>query len=200
MTVFGAYFFLHERLNYLEWLGIFLVTMAVAWTAAFQISKVTTNASSVRLYKGITFAFFSVISNVSGTLLSGAAFSNSDIEPLWAAFIRLGSGVCFLLVWKCLAQFNEKTKPSSYLWLKDANVRRTIIMTVLFAAFCTYLGIVMQQASIKFAKAGIASTLMETDTLFTLCISVLLGYKISRRELAGILIAIVGILLLNLKG
>ena len=70
-------------------------------------------------------------------------------------------------------------------------------MAVAIAAFgSTYLGIWLQQTSLKFAPTGIAQTLLATSPIFILPIMALMGEKVSIRAILGVLLAIGGISLL----
>jgi len=68
---------------------------------------------------------------------------------------------------------------------------------IVFATFTgTYLGIWLQQTSLKLTNAGIAQTLLATSPLFVLPIAAWRGEKISIRAIVGVLVAFVGIGLL----
>lgn len=131
------------------------------------------------------------IANALGALFSRAAFSNTNISPLWAALLRLSAGVLILLLWGLF--FQPKNRTISY---SDWRSTR-LIPAIIFAAFCgTYLGIWLQQIALKFTVAGIASTLLQTSPVFIIPIGIWLGEKVSWRAIAGVIIAIAGIGLL----
>jgi len=60
----------------------------------------------------------------------------------------------------------------------------------------TYLGIWLQQTSLKYAPAGIAQTFLATSPLFILPIVALQGEKISQRAILGVIISLGGIALM----
>ena len=64
------------------------------------------------------------------------------------------------------------------------------------AFFSTYLGIFLQQISLKFTAAGIAQTLGATSPLFVLPFAIWTGDKVSLRAFLGVLIALAGVWLL----
>jgi drug/metabolite transporter (DMT)-like permease len=72
-----------------------------------------------------------------------------------------------------------------------------ILGAIILAAFLgTYLGISLQQTSLKYAPAAIAQALSSTSPLFVLPLAVLAGEKVSFRAVLGVVFAIAGIALL----
>jgi drug/metabolite transporter (DMT)-like permease len=57
----------------------------------------------------------------------------------------------------------------------------------------TYLGIWLQQISLKYAATGIAQALSSTSPLFVTLLLLGLGEKVSGRAIGGVLVALVGI-------
>ena len=71
---------------------------------------------------------------------------------------------------------------------------------IAIAAFgSTYLGIWLQQTSLKFAPTGIAQTFLATSPLFILPLVALQGEKISWRAILGAGISLAGIALMFLR-
>jgi drug/metabolite transporter (DMT)-like permease len=60
----------------------------------------------------------------------------------------------------------------------------------------TYLGIWLQQISLKEAPAGIAQTLCATSPLFAIPIAMGMGEAVSKRAILGAMIALLGVGLL----
>jgi drug/metabolite transporter (DMT)-like permease len=60
----------------------------------------------------------------------------------------------------------------------------------------TYLGIWLQQISLKYTDAGIAQTLFATSPLFALPMSIWLGERVSPRAALGACVALAGVGLL----
>jgi drug/metabolite transporter (DMT)-like permease len=110
----------------------------------------------------------------------------SDVSPLWTALIRLVAGtVIALLTWQTHGYFESKASISwSY---------RLLGVISLTAFGSTYLGIWLQQISLKFAPAGIAQTLSSTSPLFVLPMAYCLGENMTRRSIIGVLLAIIGV-------
>ena len=75
-----------------------------------------------------------------------------------------------------------------------------MIGAIAIAAFgSTYLGIWLQQTSLKFAPTGIAQTFLATSPLFILPIVALQGEKISLRAIFGVMISLAGIALMFIR-
>jgi drug/metabolite transporter (DMT)-like permease len=69
-----------------------------------------------------------------------------------------------------------------------------MLLIITFTSFgSTYLGIWLQQTSLKFATTGIAQTLLATSPLFVIPMAVILGEKITPRAVLGALVALGGI-------
>jgi len=78
-------------------------------------------------------------------------------------------------------------------WQEQFKSKKLLISILIAAFFSTYLGIWLQQTSLKFSLAGIAQTLLATSPLFVLPIVVFRGETISWRAVLGALIAVGGI-------
>jgi drug/metabolite transporter (DMT)-like permease len=187
MTTVFALIFLQERLNAGAWCGILVTILGVAWVISERVENASAHPPS--LLRGVFFGLLAAVANASGAVLSRAALANTNINPLWAALLRLSAATLFLLpltVW----QHSESASTLNYTksW--------RIMGATCFAAFCgTYLGIWLQQTAIKLAPVGIASTLLQTSPIFILPL-VRAGEKVSLRATAGVVIAVVGIALL----
>lgn len=184
-TAVLALVFLGEQLSAIAWCGILVTVLGVAWVIAERTPS-TTADSNVR---GIIWGVFSEIAQAVGAVLSRFALVESAITPLGSTLLRLTAGtvVVLLLLWVR----PRRDRPTAVAW----SVRLVSIIAI--ASFgSTYLGIWLQQASLKFAPAGIAQTLLATSPLFVLPIAAAMGDKISPRALLGVIVAIAGIALL----
>ena len=197
--VMGAFFalvFLGEQLTINSWCGILLTMLGVAWVIS---ERSPLSATSDRAWqKGIGWGIIAALTQAIGAVLARFALVESNISPLWSSLIRLlgGNAIVFLLllrpsIWSNRVVKQEQDKqPQNYL-----SVRVFGIITL--AAFgSTYLGIWLQQTSLKFAPTGIAQTLLATSPLFIIPIAALRGERITLRGIIGVAIAILGIGLL----
>ncbi|GJD17332.1 Protein of unknown function DUF6, transmembrane [Rivularia sp. IAM M-261] len=187
MTAVFALIFLQERLNASAWCGVLLTILGVAWVISERTEKEVNSSLPLR---GVIFGLLAAVANASGAVLSRAALVNTNINPLWAALIRLGAATLFLLPLIIWQQGKSKTSILSY-------SKGRVVAATCFAAFCgTYLGIWLQQTAIKLAPVGIASTLLQTSPIFILPLALWTGEKVSIRAVIGVIIAIAGIGLL----
>ncbi|BAZ41319.1 hypothetical protein NIES4101_72840 [Calothrix sp. NIES-4101] len=205
ITAVLAWIFLREGLNINAWCGILLTILGVAWVISERTLEIDGDRGEKKKQKkfphlhlppqwqGIAFGLIAAIANAAGAVLSRAALAdtNININPLWAALLRLGAAI-FVLIPGIVWRQQSRTSPIFPYWQS-----KKVIFATCFAAFCgTYLGIWLQQIAIKFTAVGVASTLLQTSPVFVLPLSMLMGDKVSLRAIAGVLVAIAGIALL----
>lgn len=177
--------FLQETLSTGAWCGILLTIIGVAWVIGERVNGV--NSDTTHLRQGIGWALLAALSQAIGAVLSRAALANTSISPLWSTLIRLVAGVLALLLWVLLRR--ERLEISHKL-LRSQQVLGVIVLTA-FAS--TYLGIWLQQISLKFAPAGIAQTLGATSPLFVIPLAIWVGESVSLRAIFGVLVALAGV-------
>ena len=189
LTALFGLIFLKENLSPIACTGILLTICGVAWVIAERTAETT--LPSKHLWQGLAISLLGQTSHAAGAVLSRAAFTQIDIDPLWTAALRLSGGIAVMLC------FLNPTNLDTFQQLKAPKILGAIIL----AAFLgTYLGIFLQQISLKYAPAGIAQALISTSPLFILPLAVLAGEKVSLRAVVGVVAAIGGIsLLLGLK-
>ncbi|MGL5804149.1 MAG: DMT family transporter [Xenococcaceae cyanobacterium] len=190
MTALLALILLAEQLSPYSWCGIFLTVSGVAWVITERNSDMRSDSTNKN--KGIFWALLAAIAQSSGVVLSRQAFAVSNISPLWSTLLRLVGGVAIAAIILLFPRRDRQTKASlSTIWTPKA--AGAIVIT---AFGSTYLGILLQQISLKYAPAGVAQTLSATSPLFILPIAALRGDRISLRTIFGVLIAILGMGLL----
>lgn len=181
-----ALIFLQERLSVSAWLGIGLTIVGVIWVI---LERTAETQGNFRPLLGSLYGLLAAVGQAAGAVMSRAALINTDIDSLWSTLIRLIGGTVALFVWILLQrQSTEMTKP-----LRD---RRLLIIIAGTAFISTYLGIWLQQTSLKYATTGIAQALSSTSPLFVLPISQVIGDRISIRSVIGVLISLIGVGLL----
>ena len=188
ITALLGLIFLKEQLTFGAWCGIFITGIGVAWV----ISERTPGAAitNINIKQGIIWAILAEIANSSGAIISRFALLSSDISPLWSSLFRLTGGAIIVI----LLLFLQRIKPSQ---LEKINWSMKLVGGIFVTTFGgTYLGIWLQQISLKFAPAGIAQTLLATSPIFIIPIAAKMGEKISIRSIFGVLVAVVGISLL----
>ncbi|MDJ0536263.1 MAG: DMT family transporter [Xenococcaceae cyanobacterium MO_207.B15] len=184
-----AWILIGETLNTIAWCGILLTLLGIAWVISERSALEINN--NLLIVKGVMWGILAAVTQAGGSVLSRVALLNSDITPLESSLIRLvaGTGIAFLLA---AIPWNQKSlsQPIKFLSFR-------IMGTITLAAFgSTYLGIWLQQTSLKFAPTGIAQTLLATSPIFVIPIALIMKEKVSLRSILGVLIAISGISLL----
>ena len=177
---------LKETLGWQAGLGVVLVICGIALEI---VERAPENKAIAHLQVGIAYSAIAAFAQASGALLSRGALADSQIDPFWATLIRLGAGTLALLPLSV-----RRSARSQKIRLS----RRLVAIVVVVAFFGTYLGIILQQTALKFAKVGIAQTLNSTSPLFVLPLVALRGERVSLRAVAGVVIALLGIGLLFL--
>ena len=183
-----ALIFIGERLTSSAWCGILLTILGIAWVISERnpIDNTTVSRS------GIAWGLLAAIAQATGAVISRFALIQSDVSPLESTLIRLVGGtiiVIGLLLFPIAKQTATKWRLS---W-------RSLGIIAIAAFGSTYLGIWLQQTSLKFAPTGIAQTFLATSPLFILPIVALQGEKISLRAIFGVVISLAGIALMFIR-
>lgn len=182
-----ALLFLHEHLSPFAWLGILLTIAGVLWVLLERTAE--QSQQYPHWLRGISCGLVAAFGQSGGAVLSRSALAGSEINPLWSTFVRLVVGCLALLVWLVWQQ-------NSPLDLKVLRTPKILLILVATAFFSTYLGIWLQQVSLKYAAAGISQSLSATSPLFILPIAAVMGDRISLRAVLGVFIALAGVWLL----
>ncbi|NJP11864.1 MAG: DMT family transporter [Leptolyngbyaceae cyanobacterium RU_5_1] len=182
-----ALIFLQERLTTIAWFGILLTVFGVTWVI-LERSADTPEPQS-RPLRGFGFGLLAAATQASGAVMSRAALAGTDVDPLWSTFVRLIGGMVMLLLWLVVQRQPARSLKPLQSWRL-----LTVIAGTAFAS--TYLGIWLQQVSLKYAPTGVAQSLSATSPLFVLPIAIAIGDRVSVRAVLGGLVAIGGIWLL----
>lgn len=181
-----ALWLLQEQLSPLAWLGISVTILGIVWV----ISERTTDSQKTRHQgQGLLYALLASLAQAMGAILSRTALENTPISPQWGALLRLLAGAVVVLGWGIL-------QGQVSVWWHSINVQKVLVRLVVASFAGTYLGIWLQQLSLKYTVTGISQTLNATSPLFVLPIAVILGERVSLRAWLGAVIAIVGVGLL----
>lgn len=183
-----ALVFLGEQLGFAAWGGIVVTGLGVAWV----VSERATDAryGSANLFRGVAFGLLAALGQATGAVLSRLALTQTGVGPLSSAIVRLGAGAVTLVVLLPIVR-----QPVGR-WLVPQQFKKLWGM-ILFATFAgTYLGIWLQQVSLKFTETGIAQTLLSTSPIFVLPTVALMGEKVSFRAVLGAFVALGGVAML----
>lgn len=182
-----AWAFLDEALIWTAWLGIALTVAGVAWVI---LERSPLDSPSGSLRRGLWFGFLAALAQSAAIVLSRAALTRTNVDPLQSTILRLGAAVVVLVIWLLL-----RRRP---LISRAAFAAQPRLWGLLAAASVvgTYLALWLQQISILLAPAGIVQTLLSTSPIFILPIAALQGERISPRAVLGVLLALGGVGLL----
>ena len=184
-----ALIFIGERLTPLTWCGILLTIIGIAWV----ISERNPLNNKIVSRQGVIWGILAAIAQAVGSVISRFALVQSDITSLESALIRLLGGTAIIMV---LLLLSAATKQSEAKMTLSA---RSLGIIAIAAWGSTYLGIWLQQTSLKFAPTGIAQTFLATSPLFVLPIVALQGEKITWRSILGVGISLSGIALMFIR-
>jgi len=185
ITGIFALIFLGENISIGAWAGVMITVTGVAWVITER--DVATEFGTNHKPLGIALGSLAAVGQAIGAILSHAAFLHMNISPLRSALLRLIGGTLFVLIYMLLLR---DSAGRGYENLHSFRRWRTIIFTVFIG---TFMGIWLQQISLKYAAAGVAQTLFATSPLFVIPIVAVMGESISMRALLGATLAIVGV-------
>ncbi|MBF2027634.1 MAG: DMT family transporter [Oscillatoriales cyanobacterium C42_A2020_001] len=188
MAALLALIFLQEQLPPHGWAGILLTVLGVTWVVLEQTSSLPD--FQTRPTRGVICGVFAAIAQAGGAVLSRAALIGTDISPLWSTFVRLAAGILILLIWLV---FQQRTVQE----LKPLRSWRLLGVIAATAFASTYLGIWLQQLSLKYAPTGIAQALSATSPIFVIPIAAIaLQERVSLQAILGASLALGGVWLL----
>ena len=183
-----ALIFIGEQLTSSAWCGILLTILGIAWVISERNPVDNTSVSR----SGIVWGLLAAIAQATGAVISRFALIQSDISPLESTLIRLVGGTIIVVGLLLFPNAKQTTIKWRLSW-------RSLSIIAIAAFGSTYLGIWLQQTSLKFAPTGIAQTFLATSPLFILPIVALQGEKISLRAIFGVVISLAGIALMFIR-
>jgi drug/metabolite transporter (DMT)-like permease len=186
MTAFFGWLIMGEKLSPLNFVGMSLTFSGIA-IAIFSRENGNEKFTMKLAPIGVLYALGGALGQALGLVLS--KFGMKDYDPFSATQIRIIAGIIgfALLVtvlkrWKSVAAATQNSKG-----MKSLTVG---------AFFGPFLGVSFSLLSIKFAKAGIAATIMALTPVFILLPAVLFKKeKVTVRELIGAVISVGGVAL-----
>lgn len=183
LTGVMALCFLNEAIGLWAWTGIFLTMAGILWV-------VTEHSPQGRMsVPGLGFATLAAVCQAAGMVMSRQVMVATDITPLWAALARLAAAS--LVLWTVLPLLKPEILRRKT-W-QSLGSTRTWSLFILAVFLGTFLGIWLQQTSLKLTSAAIAQTLVSVSPLFALGLARLTGQTISRRSLLGSAVTLIGV-------
>ncbi|MEL7523442.1 MAG: DMT family transporter, partial [Cyanobacteria bacterium J06553_1] len=183
-----ALIFIGEQLTSSAWCGILLTILGIAWVISERNPIDNTGVSR----SGLIWGLLAAIAQATGAVISRFALIQSDISPLESTLIRLVGGTIIVVGLLLLPAAKTHAVKWRLSW-------RSLGIIAIAAFGSTYLGIWLQQTSLKFAPTGIAQTFLATSPLFILPIVAFQGEKISLRAIFGVVISLAGIALMFIR-
>jgi drug/metabolite transporter (DMT)-like permease len=176
--------FLGEALTPGAWLGVLATTAGVGWVIS-ERAPAAGPAGKAGL-RGIAWGLAAVLGQSVGSVLSHAAFLQSDTGAITSAFWRLtGGSMAVLLALPFERAPHRGGGPRRPVW----GLVPLIVATVFMG---TFLGMYLQQLSLKLTAAGVSQTLLSTSPLFVLPMAAWSGETVSLRAVLGALLAVAG--------
>ncbi|MFA3782690.1 DMT family transporter [Melioribacteraceae bacterium 4301-Me] len=192
MSAILAYFFLNESISFIGVLGIFLTILGIAIVVLKREEKVSSRYT-VNV-AGVFYAFIGAVGQAVGLIFAKQAFNEGEINGFLAALIRIVSAIVFIYPLTVMAK--KIANPFSVF----KNKKRAFAYTLIGSAVGPYLGITLSLVSIKYAKVGIASTLMATVPIIMLpMVKYYYKEKLSWVSILGAFIAVGGVTILFLR-
>lgn len=185
-TAFLGYFVLGETMSLQSLFGMLLVVSGIGltiWSRGAKGEKLKLNYS----LKGILFALIGAIGQSGGLILSKLGMKEYDAFA--SSQIRAISGIIgFVIVLTVMKKWSKVG-----LTFKTPKALKSISIGSFFGPF---LGVSFSLVAIQNTSAGIASTLMALVPILIIGPSVFLFKQaISRREIIGALISVLGVIL-----
>lgn len=186
MTAFFGWLILDEQLSFLNFAGISLTLAGIAM-AIFARSNGSEKLSLKLAPRGVLYALGGALGQALGLVLSKLGLKEYD--PFAATQIRVIAGIAgFAFLVTVLGRWGGIRSAFSDL--------RGMKSLTLGAFFGPFLGVSFSLISVKFAKTGIASTIMALTPVFIILPAYLIyKQKVTLPELVGSLLSVCGVAL-----
>lgn len=186
MTAFFGWLIMGERLSLLNFVGMSLTFTGIA-IAIFSRENGNERFTMKLAPIGVLYALGGALGQALGLVLS--KFGMKDYDPFSATQIRIIAGIIGFAIlvtvlkrWKSVAAATRNSKGMKSLTLG--------------AFFGPFLGVSFSLLSVKFAKAGIAATIMALTPVFILLPAVMFyKEKVTVREIIGAILSVGGVAL-----
>lgn len=195
LTAVLGYAVLGEALNLMGWLGILTASCGVAFVlmeGGLQVGTGLGGLSRAQLAQGVSRALFSAVSMAASFLLlkQGVEYG---VQPMWAAFVRMGSGGLILwIIMLCRGRL--------FAILRRAWTSRATMRLLLAGCAISTAGNCLLPVAMKYTQAGIAATLIGLQPVMIIIITSMVERKPpTLRAVTGTLIAFSGTAMIFLR-
>ncbi|MBW1660449.1 MAG: DMT family transporter [Deltaproteobacteria bacterium] len=189
LTAIVGWLILGELLTPLDWAGMVLTVIGVAWVVMEQEPE-GEKGSSGKTFLGLTLAFLAATGQAVGLVLS--KFGMKGYDPFAATQIRILAALgIFLLLF---AAFRWWPRVKAIL-----DQRAALGWTAMGAFFGTFLGISLSLLAVKLTKTGIAATIMSIVPILIIPpAAFFFKERITPRAVIGAFVAVIGVSVLFL--
>lgn len=186
ITAFLGWIIMGERLSTLNFAGMTLTFAGIAM-AIFSRENGNERYKMKLAPSGVLYAFGGALGQALGLVLS--KYGMKDYDPFAATQIRIIAGITgFSVLVTLLGRWKNVT-----LAVRDIKGMKSLSLGAFFGPF---LGVSFSLLSVRYTKAGIASTIMALTPVFILLPAVMLyKEKVTFREVAGAIISVLGVAL-----
>lgn len=186
MTAFFGWLIMGEKLTPLNFIGMTLTFAGIA-LAIFSRGNGSERFKMKLAPMGVLYALGGALGQALGLVMS--KFGMKDYDPFSATQIRIIAGIIgFALLVTVLRRWKSVGTAT-----KDIKGMKALTLGAIFGPF---LGVSFSLLSVKYAKAGIAATIMALTPVFILLPAVVLyKEKVTMRELIGAIISVAGVAL-----
>lgn len=185
ITSILAYIILGEKISRLGILGIFITVIGVM---VVVVQRGNPLESKIKYsVKGIICALMGVAGEATGNVLSKMGVSSYD--PVSSTQIRVMTAMIAFFVYITIIKKWGKVTAG----LKDMESMKGLLVGSVVGPF---LGVLFAIMAFKYAKVGVASTIMSINPVLVIPFSVyIMGERVNRVEVAGAVMAVVGVML-----
>jgi len=188
MSALFAWIFLGETLDIIEISAIVLTVGGIAWVVADK-NRDKTWVKGKKLVWGITLGIGGALGQTFGLILSKKGLEGG-YPALSGNLIRVS--VAVVVIW--LITIIRGNAPKAFRSLKDKKAFGVLTMGAMFGPF---IGVWLSLVSIKYARIGVASTLMATVPILLIPLTHwIFKDKVTIGSVIGTIIAIAGVALL----
>ncbi len=187
-TTIFAWFFLGEHLSLVGLAGILITFTGIFWVVNEKSAEHHPNVK----FKGIILGILAALGQAAGVILAKYGF-RTEIDALSATILRMVPAT--LAMW-ATAIVLKRLSPIK-VFITDKKATRFIIIASIIGP---YLGVWLANIAVKYAEAGVASTLLAmVPVLLIPLVWIVHGNRPTLRAVTGTLIAMAGVALIFLR-
>jgi drug/metabolite transporter (DMT)-like permease len=187
-----AWLFLGESLNALEISAIVITVSGIFWVVADK-KKVSTHIPGKKLVLGVALGFGGALGQTFGLILSKKGLEGG-YPALSGNLIRV---LCAMVILWSITLLSGKAREA----LKSYKDKKAFLALTAGSFFGPFIGVWLSLISIKYARLGIATTLMSLTPIFLIPITrIVFKEKVTVGAIIGTVIAVAGVAILLLAG